>query len=554
MRHMRCRGLAALVVIVALIACKKEGGDDSGLPAALRPQPARGDSSKLVMPPVMAHVPADTPYLIASVDALPGELVARMQQALAPMAGMVARGWNKARSESRLLDAILAELDGKWSRAGIESLGLSAEPRFAIYGLGLQPVVARIAIKDHRVLQATIERVAAKAGEALPAMETRDGRGYWKIVKDEASFVIALADHELIAAAGKPADVDARLGLILGVDKPAQSMADGAEVKQLMARHGFGGQAIAFADTRRITSKALDIAGVTPSPACKGAIDRLTAVMPRVVFGYGELSASKVSGGLVFELAPEAVAALRAIKAEFPGLSQALAGRPMFAAVVGADVAKAQQLGGAAAGGIQQFGAACELGTLVDGAERVARGLSQPLPAPFAAIVGAAMVVDQLTFAAGTQRPENVEGVVLVASRDAHALFDQAGALAPPVKSFGITADGKLHDVSAEGLPFAVAAGVGERLIVLTTGAQRRASAEKLLAAKTGVQAPLFALIYRVDKLVDLALRSGEMTQNPEAAELTAFMQQMPNLFTGLSVTIDVTDHGLAYWSTAELK
>ena len=54
--------------------------------------------------------------------------------------------------------------------------------------------------------------------------------------------------------------------------------------------------------------------------------------------------------------------------------------------------------------------------------------------------------------------------------------------------------------------------------------------------------------------LLDLALRSGQMQQNAEAAEMTAFMQQMSSVFKTASLVFDVTDHGLAYWTMADLK
>jgi hypothetical protein len=215
-----------MVLVLACAGCKKEGGGGAvaGLPPQMQPHPAKGDPGKLVMPAVLAHVPADTPYLMAGLDSMPPEVFARFKQAMAPLLGMVSAGWQGQRERSKLFDAIMSELDGKWSEAGIESLGFSAQPRFVVYGLGLQPVVARMAVKDDKAVQATIARIAAKAGEALPAMAAKDGRNYWRHDDADkgASFVIALADNQVVFAAGKTADVDAKLGLILGIDKPPQ--------------------------------------------------------------------------------------------------------------------------------------------------------------------------------------------------------------------------------------------------------------------------------------------------------------------------------------------
>jgi len=552
------RSLAALVLIVSLGACKKEGGagDTADLPAEMKPHPAQGDPSKLAMPAVMAHVPADTPYLLAALDAVPPEFYAKLQQMLAPMASLVGDQWRKERSASKLLDAVMSELDGKWNQAGLESLGLSVQPRFAVYGLGLQPVVVRLAVKDHKLVQATIERIAAKAGEELPAMASKAGRNYWQHTSDGGtSFVIALADNQAIFAIGKAADVDAKLGLILGIDKPAQSMADGALVKQLMARHGFGGQLIGFVDTRRSASKALEAVGAAPSPACGAEIDRLTAKLPRLVFGYGELSATKISGGMVVELSPDAVATLRPLKVEIAGLAPALSGHPLFAMAGGVDLAKAQQVGVAIAGNVKQLGTACGLGPLVDGADRAAHALGQPLPDPIGQIAGGAMVLNDLVFGARRDgMPEKIDGFLAIASPDPHGLFDKASAMDPQVKSLALAADGKLHPASLPmPMPFAVSAGVGDRAIVMTSGDKSRPAAEKLLGARGGGKAPLFAMSYDLGKVMDLVMHSESM-QLPEATdpEFVEIFGKLKSLFGYVAATIDVTDHGLAMWSTIE--
>jgi len=553
---LRSRSLAALVLIVSLAACKKEGvGDSVDLPADMKPHPAQGDPSKLAVPPLFANVPADTPYLFAWMDAIPPEFYARIKAIMQPMIALSARDFQKRLGENAVLDAIVSELDGKWNEAGFESLGFSATPRFALYGLGLQPAVMRISVKDEKAVKATIERVAAKAGKELPAMASKDGRSFWQYSKDGTTGVIALADNQLILAIGKDADVAAKLGLIVGGEKPAQSMADGALVKQLLARNGLGGPVIAFGDTKQIAGEALVAAGATPSPACTAEIGRLSAKLPYVVFGYGEMSAAKASAAVVVELGPDAVADLRALKIEVPGLAAALGGTPLFAMAGGVDLEKAKQVGGAIAGNLKQLGAACGLGSLADGADRAAATMAKPLPEPAGQIAGGAVVVDDFSMSGGDPMPKKLEGVMMVASPDAHKLFDKAVELAPPIKELGVAADGKMHDLQIPmPLPFPVAAGVGDRVIAVTAGTPRRAPTEKLLATHGGGKAPLLAVTYDFGKLADFMLQSMK-TQSPavDPMMLDTF-QTMRAMLGRVSFTVDVTDRGLAFWSTLGFK
>lgn len=562
MTGIRARSLAALMLIISLAACKKEGGDAAGLPADMLPRPAKGDPAKLVMPKLFASVPADTPYLVASAEGMPAELAGRIEKMAAPLLDVAKTALSRERGGNPLLDAILSELDGKWSAAGFESLGFSTSLRFAVYGLGLQPVVARLEVKDHKAVQATIERIAAKAGETLPAMAVKDGRSYWQYDSGGGTrIVIAPADNQLVFAVGKTADVEARLGLILGGERPAQSMADGAPIKQLMTRHGFGGQLIAYGDTRRIAGLAFEAAGAPPSPACGAVLDRMASRVPRVVFGYGELSGSKLSGGTVVELSDDAVAALRGIKVEMPGLAAALAGHPLFAMAAAVDLPGAQQLAIDVAGSFRQLGEACALGSLADGADRAARAMAKPLPAPVGQITGGAVIVDEIAFPAGgpSEMPSKLSGVALVASRDGRALFDKLAAMQAEIKSLGIVSDGKLHDIQLPmPLPFVVSVGVGDRALVATTGAASRQSAERLLAAHGGGKVPLLAMSYDVGRFLDLTMHSDGMRQASSAdPALAATMQTMDKIaavFGRTAGAIDVTDHGLALWSTVELK
>lgn len=559
MTSMRLCSAAALVVLAVSPACKKEGfGDSDELPADFRPHPAAGDPAKLVMPALLASVPADTPYLFASVDALPPELLPKLSKMFAALSDVFGAAWRRERAGNRVLDAILSELDGKWNQAGLESLGFSGQPRFALYGLGLQPMVARVAIRDEKAMQATIERIATKAGESLPPVVVLEGRSFWQHEDDGSKLVVALADKQLVLAFGKTAEVDARLRLIVGVDKPAKTMADGALLKQLMVRHGLGGQLIGFGDTGLIVDQAIAAAGASLPAACKTEIARLTWDVPRVVYGYGEMSGAKVSGGLLIELSPDGVGALRSIKVEIPGLAAALAGQPMLALAGGVDLTRAQQLAIGIAGRVQQLGTACEIGPVADGAARAARAMAGPLPDVVAAIAGGAVVVDDLAFPNGRPdgMPSRLEGVAMVSSRQAHALYDKINALDPQIKSLAVATDGKLHAINVPvPVPSAISLGVSDRAIVAIAGERTRATAERLLAARGGGKAPLLAATYDVGAFLGFATHGSDLESGSDGdAAIAAMLRKMKDAFGHLTWVVDVTEHGLAMWSTIELR
>jgi hypothetical protein len=549
---MRWRVGVILAVAVASGACKKQSASTGDPPAQ--------DGVAKPLPALFAHVPADTPYLMAGLEAVPLDYYARMKNAFAPI---VEAPIAKARQESKELDAILGEFDGKWSQAGLESLGLSAQPRFAFYGLGLQPFVARIEVKDHEVLLATIERVAAKLGKQLPAMQkTADGRGYWRIdTGDGPVAVVALVDNHLIAALGSAAEIDGKLGLILGSEKPPHSMADGELVRDLMVKHKLGPHLLGFLETHRFASAAMAAAGVPSTPTCTAEVARISAKVPRLVFGYGELSPAKISQAVIVELSPEVATAVRAVKAEVPGIAEALARPPMFALGGGLDLARGQQLAIAAAGDLKLLGNACEIAPLASGAENAASALARPLPEPFGRIAGgliAAHEVD-IDFTAPNPMPKKLEAVAVLAAPDAKGLFQTLVTRFPKLAKLGVAPDGKLHDLPAGATqaPWPIAAAVADNRVVVAIGERRTALGEQMLAVRGGAS-PLLVMINDYGKLIELALAARppelESSDPLAAAFMTNIAGVMRRVLGRATLTIDVTNAGVATWATLELK
>src|SRR5689334_16678123 len=116
-----------LCAVLAFVGCKKEGGDKAAMPAELVPQAAVVDTSKLKAPELFSYIPSDTPYVIGSFEAFPLDYWRKMKKAFAPMmqnAFSRRSRYGGSGDSNPVLDAVMAELDGKWDAKGLESLGL----------------------------------------------------------------------------------------------------------------------------------------------------------------------------------------------------------------------------------------------------------------------------------------------------------------------------------------------------------------------------------------------------------------------------------------------
>ncbi len=554
----RCSRVAVVALwLIALAACKKE----RELPPGFGPRGPAVDVDKLRAPALFEHIPADAPYVLASFEAVSLDYYAKVKRAVGPA---VARGVDQLRARGgggdaeRWLDALAAELDGKWTARGLESLGLSARPRFAIYGHGALPVVARLEIKDGKALLATIERIAHRAGAELPPLETRHGREFWRIkLPDDNGAIIAIAGDQLVAAFGPRHAIAEVLPQIVGAEQPPRNMAGGDELKRLIAKHRLGPVMVGFVDSKRLAHALIGLAERTPPADCIAEIDRLAARVPRLAFGYTELTDQRFSGGLVLELAPPLVEELKALRTAVPGLSAALAGEPMFALGGGFDLDRGKTAGRAAAAVLRDLGQACDAEALVDGARELRDALSEALPGPLAAIAGGAIAIDSIDFGSdhaarrshvSTPVPRGVEGFAMLAVPDAKDVFRSIAAFLPPVSE--IEPDGELHELALTkyGMPFDLHAGVGEQALAVAVGSRGKRLARQALAATGGGKAPFLAGTLDMGKVMALQAQLDPTGLTRDLDE------SMATIFGRTTFSLDVTDAGLAMWMSGELK
>lgn len=539
----------SLVLCVALtfVGCKKDSGDKASLPDDLKPKAAVVDTAKLKAPELFSYIPSDTPYVMGSFEAFPLEYWAKMKKAFQPMMQNMFTGRRGHDSANPVLDAVMSELDGKWDAKGLESLGLSSTPRFAVYGLGLAPVVARVEIKDDKVLMATIQRVAQKANVTLPEQQTSGNTKYWRFDHREMSAIVYLTSGQFVAAFGPTARVDASMAQILG-EKPKDSMADGKVLVDTMKKHGFGPYIVGYVDTKKLAVSAAAYRGHDLPAECSTAVDKVAQQIPGVAFGYTEISDKRATGGMVLELSNAIRDEIKALQTDVPGLADALADEPMIALGGGIDLVAAQKLGQRAAQVVHDVGEACHSGTVLGAAEDVSLTMSKPLPEPVQQITGGVMVLQKLEMNGGM--PSNVDAFAMITAVSGKRLFDSFMAASPGMDKMGVTADGSLHKVEIPiPLPVEIQAGVGDHALVIAAGDKGKKLAEKGMSAKPSGKVPLFVASYDYGQLMRLQqgiMKSFGGPTDPAAA--------MGDVLGRASFSLDVNDNGLMFWGNIEMK
>jgi hypothetical protein len=504
--------------VVAVVAVALSCGGGSPQPAAL--------SQRWVAPSIMSHVPAESPYLFAVLEPISDAQRRRMMQGLDQRLGKSMKVLDELRGKDgeklapwqRAIAAFAAEVRGKDAASWFDHFGLDPRGRFALYGMSVWPV-ARLELADPARLRAAIERIATASG-APPPQHALDGHPYWQIDFREFSLIVAVLDREAVAAFLPRTAIDAALPEVLGLRPPAHSLAATSTVPDLLARHHLLGVLLGYFDARNL----IDIVtGAHPGPldaplrrhvhevsaVCRGELDHLAAIAPRLVLGYRRFDDTGFDSSFAFELAPVLTAALRKLHAAVPEVTSRVAGHPLVA--MGAAVDPDQLLAwlGDVTRQLHDHPFQCPWFTdFNDAGNELASKLATPLPPTWRGLRGFAMTIDDAALL-----PPTVTGHVLVAGDHVADLVQSLAGAIPQIAGIPLTRDGRPVALPTQqlGLPvpahFALTA---NRLVIAAgTGSERRA-AEHLTTPPPSSPSPLLVMAFDVPRLQKLLAALGQ--------------------------------------------
>lgn len=540
-------GRVALAALLAgTVACSKS--DSGGKQSSAEPAQAvqhREEAAKLAAPPLFAYIPADTPYVVASFEPLPSSYWQRWQPIAQMVLSMIPEPPASEEPPVKFARALLRDLRADFSEAGIgKLLGVDFKSRFAIYGVGLIPVF-RMELSDSKALLATIERLQAESGLALPTA-TLAGKSYWRFGDARGVVLAAVIDDQLVVSGGPTPMVDKILPLILGNEKPSASMADGGSLKAVAALHGFAGLMIGVVDSANLI-KAIAAAnyflspGAALPPACAEQIAAMGRRFPRFAFGYDEVTDKRVAMRIVLESEAALTERMKQLVVEVPGLVAGETSEPaLLTGGLGLDIEKGRQLAVDAVTVLEGIGAACQDASMAEDMTRARVALTQPLPPGVDKIRGA--VVSVLDGDLGPDgKPTGVEAFAVIAADDPAALLKMVREQAPAGAVPELAADGKYHPFVPEGaVPGvgAVRAAIKPRALVAAVGARGSDSAERVLA-RSG-PSPLFAMSYDYARIFDKIAKAA----GPNA--IPAEQKMIFDVFGTVSMWAYPTDHGVA--------
>jgi hypothetical protein len=496
---------------------------------------------------ILAHVPADTPYVIASLEPLSREYLesyfarerGRMDQALAKLR-QVAEGSDIV----RFILALADETNGVRTPADLERVGLNPYAHSVIYGLGFLPAL-RVEVRDAVAVDALIGRAAAKAGLKLPR-ETHRGRPYYAF-RPSASWTIlvALERGELVAA-GAPTALATRILDLLRGDVSVGPAIAVSTLEKVAAENGYTRSIVGYLDLRRVAAMLVDAKGLTREaldalgapvlpPSCKDELAAVAALSPRWSGGVTELAAKRAAGTFTMELAPLLARELTELRVPVPGVGARLgSGVLSFGAAI--DVGKLIALLRRGAGIVALVPYKCPaLGFVNQAAGELARELSGPLPPWLAELRGFAATLSSVEHGAAVP---DIKGFGLLAASDPIQLIDMAKRAVPQLAGLEIPPDGRPVPIPSGLLPLMTGhVAMKGQLLGLSLGAGSELELVKLMSTRPESNMPIFHLAMDADKLRAVLKGFGGMFGGDDAS----FGEGV------LYTVVDLTERGLVW-------
>jgi hypothetical protein len=461
----------------------------------------------------LAFVPADTPYVVASLDKLDDDAYeAMLNQVNTELPGQVAQMKSLAQDMeakgnadgSHLMKAVAAEFDGKTAEAALKNLGLDIKNGSAVYGVGLSPV-ARVSLADPAAWDAFVGRLETAYGKKL---ETADagGQAYRHVTLSDTGIQL------VIATVGKQAVVsllpaDAAQPMIrqaLGADRPEKSLQEDGRLADLAKDKGYKDYAVGQLDLTRLLPliatgkdplfaafiKAQSAKTGEPAPAlppsCQTEAARIAGRVPSISFGYTKLDLHHQDQRVDIALADDITKAFSGLKVELPGLGQD-ASAP-FDVSLALPVEQIRTFMTAQSEAVAAKPFECPaFANMNDSFTKLGSTMQQAAIPPFGDIRGVRLVIDSFKPAASAAQMPQVTGRVVLATRNAPGLLAMGQAVLGG--DFKLAGDGKPAALPANivgmlGMPGWAA--MNGQAIAIGVGPGEDAKLDEVLMASTG--------------------------------------------------------------------
>lgn len=558
---------------------------------------------------LLDYVPADSPYVFASIAPLPDAVfdklepkIDRIMQSyevlLREIASMAMEKTDEDGDGSENTEkaaAVIAELSSLMSVEGLRGAGFDRQSTAVIYGNGLLPVL-RIEVSDGALFESALSRIEEKAGEKMDVV-TIAGSPVRLVVTKDVKVLIAIHEKQVVTSVAPASFSDSQIADLLGLSAPKSSIADSGVLKSIASEHGFDDYFVGYIDIERIaeivtggaTGLDADLMAILEdldesdesvqsdepaevaepvelSDVCRAEIRSVAGVMPRMVMGYTDVSPDRFDSQFIVELRDDIATSLAALTAPVPGLGEDTGGLMSFGMSI--DVMAMRNFYEAQLDAFEADPFLCE--EFADIQAGVADGrmaLQQPVPPmvyDFRGFVGVIKDIEGLDMANRTP-PTSVDGKFLLAMDNAPALISLGAMLSPELAGLDLQPDGeplKLDMPQAQALGGDVYVAMTDDALALSVGDGAETELAQMLNADakdngTFLSFSMDAARYYtfIGEAIALSEPDDEEAMSPEfQAAMQDMMLAVADIYDRMLVDVRFTEKGIVIDSSVTLR
>ena len=554
--------LAALIAVAAVFSsCSKAPAPDSPL----------------------AYAPADTPYVYANLEALPAATVEQLSKpiqdywpTLFDLYETILKDAKPAIDDTsrKIATALLEEIKTHNTWDKLRQIGLKPDARVAFYGVGLVPVL-RMELGDPAAFKAEVARVEGNAGVKLPVAKTGD-QEYWQPGNDTLTAAIAVQGSHLVITVFPPNASDALKQTLLGVKRPAQSIADAGTLQALAKQYAYSPYGEGFVDFVRLVevlskplagsdaefAQALGLPAIASDAACRAEYLEIAHKFPRVVFGAEEMTAQRMRIATQLEIDTHIAQQFASAIGAAPGTGAPSQGAIDFS--IALPVLKLKDFWIAQADAVAAKPYACEkLHSLNEGFAASKAKVDVTVPPPLSDLTGLRASVSKFELAQGSSKVPDVAGKLLLATNNPMGALGMAQLMLPELQKIKISPDGKPVALPADLLPASappLTVAMSDKAIAFATGADDIASLGAYLA-EPAATTPVFVRMHFSGVVYGWMARSFEAMKQSMPADKQSQFQLQTQMFgmyekwlRSSDFTLTATPAGIRMQQTIELN
>lgn len=541
-------------------------------------------------PGLLRYVPADTPYIFAMLEPVPDDLADKMETkvdlVLSAYRDLLRASLKSAAAESSASQAAKDMLEGSEAMVdglsallsvdGLRSAGIDRDSTMVLYGAGLLPVL-RMTVSDGDLLEAAIARAEADANHGL-STATIGGQPYRFAGNDAMRLIFAIVGDEFVLSVVPTSLSEHMLKSVLGQTLPATSIAESGELQKIIDDNGFRRNSVGLIDIERIVATFIDdqsgvnaellammaYDGSELDDTCRSEIRNLSAIVPRIVTGYTEMSVERFTSNTIVELRSDIAAGLATLSAPVPGLGSDQAG--LFAFGMSIDLLAAREFYAARLDAMEADPLECDLFAGLQGG--VAQGrevLQRPLPPIAYGIKGFLAVIEDLKGLnlASKQPPTSADFRFLLATDNAAGLLAMGAMFSPEIASLQIEPDGepvRFESPQLDGMTDAAYVAMTQDALAISVGQGSAARLGEMLAAAVKEPHPFLSMEMDAARYYGFIADAVAMADDedddtpPEVHEAVArLMTVLAEMISRMTLQIVCTERGIEFPATIVL-